>query len=220
MPSTINTLTEIEIAQAPVLTQAIVTGQAEKWFFLQGAQGELRARCALSCLLLPEIGDTVLVSASADQLSCYILAILLRPSTAHCTVKLPGEATVLSSSGTLVMQAESIAVQGKQSLDLEAPRFGVQALVGDVRIKLLQSWCEQVQSNIVRLKLIAKNMSTVVERQVTRARECFRWIEQTDETRAGRVRMVVKNRMQVQAKHASIKAEGLVKIDGQKIDLG
>jgi hypothetical protein len=33
MPSTINTLTEIEIAQAPVLTQAIVTGQAEKWFF-------------------------------------------------------------------------------------------------------------------------------------------------------------------------------------------
>jgi hypothetical protein len=36
MPSTINTLPVIENTQAPVLTQAIVTGQAEKWFFCKG----------------------------------------------------------------------------------------------------------------------------------------------------------------------------------------
>jgi hypothetical protein len=202
------------------MAQAIVTGQAEKWFFLQGAQGEFRARCALSCLVMPEIGDTVLMSVSEDPLSSYILAILLRPSTQHCTVKLPGETTLLSSSGNLVMHAESVVVQAKQSVQLEAPRFGLEALVAEVRVKLLHSWFEQLQNHIVNLKTIAQNMTTIVERQVTRARESCRWIEQSDETRAGRVHMLIKNRLQIQTKHASINAEGLVKIDGQKIDLG
>jgi hypothetical protein len=220
MPSTLTTVKELQTTQAPTITQAIVTGQAEKWFFLQDAQGEFRARCALSCLVMPEIGDTVLVSISEDPLSSYILAILLRPSTLHCTVKLPGETTLLSSNGNLVMQAETVLVHGKQSLQLEAPRFGLEALVAEVRVKILQSWFEQLHNHIVNLKTITQNMTTIVERQVTRARESFRWIEQTDETRAGRVHMLIKNRLQVQAKHASINAEGLVKIDGQKIDLG
>lgn len=220
MPSTLTNVKELQTTQAPTITQAIVTGQAEKWFFLQGSIGEFRARCALSCLVMPEIGDTVLVSISEDPLSSYILAILLRPSTQHCTVKLPGETTLLTSSGNLVMQGETIAVQGKESLQLEAPRFELEALVAEVRVKLLHSWFEQLQNHIVNLKTIAQNMTTIVERKLTRARESFRWIEQTDETRAGRVHMLIKNRLQVQAKHASINAEGLVKIDGQKIDLG
>jgi hypothetical protein len=220
MPTTPTTVKELQTTQAPVMTQAIVTGQAEKWFFLQGTQGEFRARCALSCLVVPEIGDTVLVSVSEDPLSSYILAILLRPSAQQCTVKLPGETTLLSASGNLVMQAETVIVQGKQSLQLEAPRFGLEALVAEVRVKLLHSWFEQLHNHIVNLKTITQNMTTIVERQVTRARESFRWIEQTDETRAGRVHMLIKNRLQIQAKHASITAEGLVKIDGQKIDLG
>ena len=45
-------------------------------------------------------------------------------------------------------------------------------------------------------------------------------MENLDETRAGRVRLQVKDRFHLTSRHASVIAEGQVKIDAEKIDLG
>jgi hypothetical protein len=45
-------------------------------------------------------------------------------------------------------------------------------------------------------------------------------LENLDETRAGRMRLQVAERFHLKARHASVIAEGQVKIDAEKIDLG
>jgi hypothetical protein len=70
------------------------------------------------------------------------------------------------------------------------------------------------------ISTVAQQMTSTVGRLIQRARDSVRWIDNADETRAGRVRMQVEERMHVTARHATILAEGQVKIDADKIDLG
>ncbi|NQW85172.1 MAG: DUF3540 domain-containing protein [Alcaligenaceae bacterium] len=208
------------LTPTPTMTQAILIGQTENWFFLQSARGESRARCAVSCLLVPEIGDTVLLSASEDPMSSYILAILLRPTSDHSMLKLPGGATMSTAQGQLSIQAASVCITGEQALQFETSALKLNASEAEIRIRRLHGWFEQVQTYVDTLKLVAKNTTATIERRLLRARESFKWIEQVDETRAGRIRLDVKGRLQVQSRHTSIKSEGFVSIDGKKINLG
>lgn len=204
----------------PTLVHAIISGHTEQWFFLQTARGEVRARCAVSCLIAPEIGDTILLSASEDPMSSYILAILLRPTAGHSVLNIPGGATLKTTQGQLVIHADSISIKGQQALSLDTATLNVRALAAEVRISRLLSWVEQAESFVNTLKFIAKNITTTVERRILKAKESFKWIEHVDETRAGRVRMDIEGRFQMQSRHTSIKSEGLVAIDGKKINLG
>lgn len=206
--------------QSPTMAHAIISGQTEQWFFLQTARGELRARCAISCLIVPEIGDTVLLSVSEDPMSSYILSILLRPEADHSVLNIPGGATFKTAQGQLVIHADTVSMKGQKALKLDTATLSVQALEAEVRISRLLSWIEQAETLISALKLVAKNITTTVERRVLKAKESFKWIEQVDETRAGRVRMDIEGRFQMRSRHTSIKSEGLVAIDGKKINLG
>lgn len=206
--------------RSPTMAHAIISGQTEQWFFLQTSQGELRARCAVSCLIAPEIGDTVLLSVSEDPMSSYILSILLRPEADHSVLNIPGGATFKTAQGQLVIQATAISMKSQQSLNLDTATLTVQAQEAEVRLSRLLSWIEQAETLVSTIKLVAKNITTTVERRILKAKESFKWIEQVDETRAGRVRMDIEGRFQMQSRHTSIKSEGLVAIDGKKINLG
>ena len=220
MPTSLECHNVTQSTPSPTLVHAIISGHTEQWFFLQTAHGELRARCAISCLIAPEIGDTVLLSVSEDPMSSYILAILLRPSGNHSLLSIPGGATLKTTQGHLVIQAEAVSIHGQQALNLDTSALNVRALETEVRISRLRSWFEQAQTFVDALKLVAKSTTTTVERRILKATESFKWVEQVDETRAGRVRMDIAGRFQMQSRHTSIKSEGLVAIDGKKINLG
>lgn len=220
MPTSFECQNMTQSTPSPTMAHAIISGQTEQWFFLQTARGELRARCAISCLIAPEIGDTVLLSVSEDPMSSYILAILLRPVGDHGVLNIPGGGTLKTTNGHLVIQAEAVSIQGTKALNLDTSELTVRALETEVRIGRLRSWLEQAQTFVDTLKLVAKSTTATVERRILKATESFKWIEQVDETRAGRVRMDIEGRFQMQSRHTSIKSEGLVAIDGKKINLG
>ncbi len=220
MPTSVECHRETQSTQSPAMMHAIISGQTEQWFFLQTARGELRARCAVSCLIVPEIGDTVLLSVSEDPLSSYILSILLRPDADHSTLNIPGGATFKTTQGHLMIHADAVSMKGRQALKFDTATLSVQAQEAEVRISHLRSWFESVQTFVNTLKLIAKNTTTTIDRRIIKAKESFKWIERVDETRAGRVHMHIEGRFQMHSRHTSIKSEGLVAIDGKKINLG
>jgi hypothetical protein len=189
------------------LTYATVTGRADRWFLFDAAShAPLRALRAESCLIEPECGDTVLVSAGGPNAMSYVLAVLARAQRSGAALVLPGDVSLHTDDGALRVEAASVDVKAERSLTMHAPDIAMTGVRGAMTFGTLSTVAQQVTSTVGRL--------------IQRARDSVRWIENADETRAGRVRMQVEERMHVSARHATILAEGQVKIDAGKIDLG
>ena len=225
----------------PSLMAATVTGQADKWFFICSTDAERaapktgqtdiaeamltpgRALRAESCLLQPECGDTVLVcSAVAVGVTTvpYILAVLSRIQPAQGTLVLPGGAHISADQGLLQIDAAHIHLNGSQSVAFKAPQLEVVAAAGKLRFSSLDTTISECSAQLGALHMVAQSVHSTVARLVQKATNSFRWTSQLDETRAGRMRLAVTERFALKAQHASVIAEGQVKIDGEKIDLG
>lgn len=195
----------------PGLRSAVIAGQADKWYFLSGnhADSGERALRAESCLLQPERGDTVLVCSGVAvgvTSVAYILAVLSRTDPQQGALLLPGGASMTAENGNLTIAARQIDLAGQQALKLKAPQMVITAVQADMTFNSLST--------------IAQTITTTVGRLLQKATDSFRWTQNLDESRAGRMRLQVGERLHIKAKHASMIAEGQVKIDGEKIDLG
>lgn len=230
MNSNLTPLVPVGHAPAIGLTTSTVTGLAEKWFFLASsdptsvkAQPPGRALRADSCLLTPECGDVVLVcNGVAVELGTvsYILAVLSRAQTAQGTLALPGGASLVVDKGALLLKATEIAVQAKESIHLAAPRIKLSGTQGDVQFNRLRASAAEFKGVLGHVSTVAQSVTSTVGRLVQKTKDSFRWTENLDETRAGRMRLQVAERFHLKSRHASVIAEGQVKIDGEKIDLG
>ncbi|MDR6739164.1 hypothetical protein J2X56_001150 [Herbaspirillum sp. 1173] len=216
-----NTLIPMSRPDAAVgLVYATVTGRADKWFFLSGGDLSVeRAQRADSCLIEPESGDTVLVCNGGAQTS-YILAVLARATPAQATLKLPGDVSLHTAQGQLQVQAEQLELTGRKRVTVVGAQVELAGVQGDVRFSRLNTSAEEVNARFGVVRSMAQSITSTVGRLVQKARDSFRWVENLDETRAGRVRMQVKERFHMKAKHTTLLADGQVKIDGEKIDLG
>jgi hypothetical protein len=204
--------------QALGLAYSRVTGRADKWFFLDGTID--RALRADSCLVEPADGDLVLVCGGATAATSFILAVLTSADAARSTVTLPGGAALCTDNGKLRVDAEGIALAASQEVSLQAPKVGLTAVCGEMSFTHLQTSAQEVNARFGKVTSLALSVQSTVGRLIQRAQDCFRSVENLDETRAGRVRIQVKDRFHLTSRHASVIAEGQVKIDGEKIDLG
>jgi hypothetical protein len=211
------------------LVSAIVTGQADKWFFLGsadlqgGAWAGDRALRADSCLIAPECGDTVLVCngvAVGVTAISYILAVLSRAHPSQGVVMLPGGATICANDGKLSLVATEIGIEGQGAVTVSAPQVKVVAVAGDLQFNSLRASILDFRGVLGKVSTVAQSMTSTVGRLVQKATDSFRWTQNLDESRAGRMRLQVAERFHLKSRHASVIAEGQVKIDGQKIDLG
>lgn len=211
------------------LVCATVTGQADKWFFLSRADPEGsahacdRALRADSCLIAPECGDTVLVCkgvAVGVTAISYILAVLSRAHPSQGVVMLPGGATICANDGKLSLIATEVGIEGRSAVLVRAPQVKVVAVAGELQFNSLRASILDFRGVLGKVSTVAQSMTSTVGRLVQKATDSFRWTQNLDESRAGRMRLQVAERFHLKSRHASVIAEGQVKIDGQKIDLG
>jgi hypothetical protein len=207
---------------APGLAYATVTGRADKWFFLEGAAPVTieRALRADSCLIEPGCGDTVLVCNGGATAVSYILAVLVCAERDRSRLVLPGGVELHADHGKLQVDAQQIDLAAHQGVSLQAPKIDMTAIAGDLKFHRLEASAQEFQARLGVVTTIAQSVNSTVGRLIQKAKNSFRWIENLDETRAGRVRMKVDERFHLHAKHATMLADGQVKIDGEKIDLG
>ncbi|MEO7031576.1 MAG: DUF3540 domain-containing protein [Herbaspirillum sp.] len=216
-------LTRPGVDQAPGLNYATVTGRAGNWFFLKATTPlpSERAQRAASCLIEPECGDTVLLCAGGGtQAGAYILAVLTRADNTGATLHLPGAVEMTTQHGKLRVNATQLELTAHDSVSLQAPKIELDGLAGKLQFHRIDANAQEFNGRIGNISLLAQNVHSTVDRLIQKARNSFRWIENLDETRAGRVRMQITDRFQLKARHASMIAEDQVKIDGKKIDLG
>ncbi len=199
---------------------AAVVGQVDEWYFLQGIEGCERAKQAVSCVIKVQVDDTVLVYCSADRSIAYIACVLGREQRDEGVLTLPGGVELSSKAGNLNIHAKVIDLKAGVQVSVTSPKIDVTAFESEIKVLKVQAWFDVLEAQAVHAKFAFQNLTTAVGRLLQRVRESFRWVDEVDETRAGRVRVKVEGAYQVQSRHATIHATGVVKIDGEKIDLG
>lgn len=202
------------------LCSATVTGCADGHFLLDDA-GLGQAQLAASCLLEPAVGDTVLLTYTGQDEPSFILAVLQRAaSTTPAHLQLPGGNQLTSDSSGVRIQASSLSLNANTQLELNSAQLNVNAIDSSMTVKHWQGCFDTAESHAVNVKFTAKTLTSSIGRLIQRLVESFRATEGTDETRAGRIRVRARDHHQIDAGHLTHTAQGFVKIDGQKIDLG
>ncbi|MCM5680918.1 DUF3540 domain-containing protein [Schlegelella sp. S2-27] len=192
-----------------VVTQAIVQAMGEVERNREGhvavstGQGLLQARLAVSCLVQPECGDTVLVALRGRQ--AFVLAVLERASDVPIAMQLPRSAS-LSVQGDLRLEATGTVSLHGEAVEAVAQRI---SLVG----KAVHWLADTLESTACRMKQIA-------ELWTVQTKSHHRHVEDMEMVRAGHIDMRAEQVMHLNAEHTVMKSRELVKIDGKQIQVG
>jgi hypothetical protein len=196
--------------------------------FVNGiAEGALRAE---SCLLEPETGDLVLVCTDlpatlpADGVAAvavpYVLAVLARARPSEATLTLPGGASLETSEGSLRLAGRQISFDATETVSTRARDLEVNVVNATLNIQHARTRMGVLDAGVGRLTLVAQSFVSTLGRLVQRARESYRWVETSDELRAGSTRWRVHGHAQMHTRHTTLSSDEVTRIDGSRIELG
>lgn len=160
------------------------------------------ARIALSCLLCPEPGDTVLVARTAG--TCWVLAVLQRPGSAPLRLRTAGDLEI-GVGGRLTLAGSEMAVRARSARML---------------IEEVHHAGERLTAHVSRLKLVGLTFETLTERLLTRVRRSYRFVEETDQVRSAEIDHRASETLRLSGRNAFMLADGVVKVDGEQIHMG
>lgn len=179
--------------------------------------GVLYALAAASCLIVPQVGDRVLLSCQADE--HFVLAVLRRADAAQAQLRLGGDVT---------LHADSLRVEAPSGMSLETDAaFSMRAGQASLGARALLLDAHSLQANAYDMALTARHRRDVsVSRRDVAARveshhgDSVRRVSGHDEQAVGSSRIVVAREWRVRADRADILARRRVKLDADKVDLG
>lgn len=187
---------------------------------VQTDMASYQASCAPSCLLEPEVGDTVLLVTDTEG-GDYVLAVLVRAGTSGAKLNLPANTEVQTLSGSLkISSCDGLTLQSARQVSLQAAQLRVDALHGDVTIHNLSIVGEAWRSCIDTVKTVGRSFDSILERCHARVSRSYRRVEELDQVKAGQIDYQADSSLQLHAKYALVTADELVKMDAEQIHLG
>ncbi len=213
--------------KAPRLEQGrVLEAAGGRWLVATGA-GLLRAEQAVSCLVRPLPGDTVLLAltaaAEATEPEAYVLAVLARPDHAAqgTDLEVQGSLRVHVSQGDLQCSCDGdLNLCAGQRAELAAGTLGVQAGRADLAADKLSLRARLLRLEAASLRSVAGTVQQVCRRLTQRLGEAVRFVAGREEVQAGELRMVVEETLSLQSKNAVHLSEEIVKIDAGQVHLG
>jgi hypothetical protein len=196
-----------EPARAGV-AEVVVT--ADSAFVLDVAGTPIPARRALSCLLLPEVGDIVAWCHGPNR-THFIYAVLVRTSDGERRLSVEGDAA-LEASGQLRVSASR--------LEASAGELRITSATASLVFGTVESIGEVCRGTFNQLKLIGTQLTQVFERTSSYAQHQQRTVEGCDQVRAGTMDYRADRLMNLQAENVVTSGERLVKTRGAQIHLG
>jgi hypothetical protein len=194
------------------LAMGKIKGRADRHYLVLTEHGLSKADRSAGCLLEPEVGDLVLLLMTDDPAD-YVLHVLERgqkDEPARLSVEAP----------ELKLAAQTLNFSGQKSIKLTTEDFEANALRGRTRCGELAFEGGCLSARIGRVQTWARFVENTAERLIDRMQRCYRHVEEFEESNVGRFRLLVKDLFFLGSKNATLKADGQVKIDGDKIHLG
>lgn len=197
-------------------TVTAVEGDA---FVVVAGSTTYRARRAVGCLVCPELGDLALVAVARE--GAWVLSVLERDAGAATRVVLDGDLQLKLPTGRLsVASQEGVDVAAGAPVRMVAPSIEVHAPEGSASIQKLTFLGGFVSVEAEKVRVVAGAIEQAVDRFTQRAQRVYRFVEEFEQLRAGRLDYVAKKLMNLHGGSATLTAEELVKVDAEQIHVG
>jgi len=182
--------------------------------------GTCEARRAKSCLVAPEVGDSVLCALEPDG-AAFVVAVLAGLEGAPTKLAVDGDLNLQARGGRVSLCAsEGVDIVSGGAVAMTSSELHVRAKKGSMAIEELGFFGRLVQAEVAKVSLVAQEVDSVLTRLTQRAKRVFRFVEEIDQTRAGTVDMRAQNLIAIRGENAVISARVLAKVDGEQIHLG
>jgi hypothetical protein len=182
--------------------------------------GTCEARRAKSCLVAPEVGDSVLCALEPDG-EAFVVAVLAGREGAPTKLAVDGDLALLALGGRVSLCSPAgVDIVSGGAVSMTSAELHVRAKKGTMAIEELGFFGRLVQAEVAKVSLVAQEVDSVLTRLTQRAKRVFRFVEEIDQTRAGTVDMRAQNLIAIRGENAVISARVLAKVDGEQIHLG
>lgn len=197
-----------------------VAGANQNHYSVIGPDVCAEVQVSLSCLLVPEIGDTVLVYVGDTFATRFIVSVLARVGASCGKIQLPGNNVIIASENQMSLEATVLDLKAAQSVQVQTPELDMEAKDFQVKSQTVSVWSKALNVSVINVTSFVKDCFATVGQFYLRATSSFRFIDDFDDTHAGHQRIDVKGRYLMSSESVNLNASGFVRIDGSKIDLG
>ncbi|MGK3985912.1 DUF3540 domain-containing protein [Sorangium sp. So ce136] len=181
--------------------------------------GSCEARRAKSCLVAPEVGDTVLCAIEPE--GAFVLVVLEGSDGAPTKLVADGDVEVQARGGRVTLCAsKGVDIVSGGDVAMTSAELHVRATKGSLGIDELRYFGRLVQAEVTKLALVAQQVDSVLTRLTQRAKRVFRFVEELDQTRAGTVDVRAQEMVALRGENTVISARVLAKVDGEQIHIG
>ncbi len=183
--------------------------------------GEFIAERAVSCLVEPVAGDTVLLAVTPSGES-FVLAVLRRETAeAPTQLLLDGPASLRVRGGSLAVAAEGdLSLAAARTIGCVAAGVSVRADRGSIRVTRMSVAGRFLKSTVQRVRSVALDVDAVCRRLTQRLGDSFRYVADHDETQAKSQRVLVEDTATLHSKNTMIVSEEHVVVNAEQIHLG
>lgn len=180
----------------------------------------LRCQRAASCLLRPELGDTVLVTGPDEQ-RLYLTAVAEQADARHARVDVEGDLTLASERGAINVQSPTqLTLQGERGLSLGTAALDIDAKTADCRVGRLAYRGEEAHATVLNIRVIGIVYEAIVDRLVHLSKSAFRMTEGVDQVRAAQIDHHASEMARLHGKNVILTAQDLLKTDAKQIHMG
>lgn len=188
-------------------------------FVIATNASRLRCARAVSCVVAPELQDTVLVAVSETG-AAWVLAVLERPTEAPQRWMADRDVELVSR-GTLRLEGEEgLDVRSKGGVSLVSRLLEVRAVDARAFAERLGLSGAVAKINLTRLESVVGFCDQVLERFTQTVKRSYRFVEEMDVTRARQVDLRAEENVSVRARNTLMTSEVLMKVDADQIHLG
>ncbi len=193
--------------------------QKDKEFYLKikGKDKTIRARRAVSCLVVPQSGDKVLAVIEEDN--AFILAVLQKENNKETKLFLKGNATVVAEEGIKIVAGEDIMLGGEKGVEIMSPRIN---LVGDklsLSANIISFTGQILKKQFQKIKAVAKEVEKFFVYFTRHTKNSYKYTTEHDEIHAGSARYLTEKTMTIQARDSVHLAEELITMNAKQINL-
>ncbi|MGK9176008.1 DUF3540 domain-containing protein [Yokenella regensburgei] len=159
-------------------------------------------RRAVSCVIAPQVGDTVLIAGVDNQI--WLLAVLERVSAEACELSVPGD-LLIRSEGELSLRGAALKVSAAQ---------------GDCHISEMKYSGDKLSAWVSLSRIVGKRAESVWQTVTQISHNLFRTTRQTEQVRAGQLDIKAEDYARLHAHNTVITSKAITKIDSEQIHMG
>jgi hypothetical protein len=202
---------ELEYAQVELLeADGIVVSTPTARFF---------ARQAVSCLVRPLPGDTVLLSRDMTG-QAYVLSVLERPDGEQATtLQVQGDLNLEAAGQVSLTSAQDIRLTSGQEVGVAASRISMNAAEAEGFFEKTTLTSRFFDGRFERIRQVAQAVDSFFGRVVERMKTNHRKVEEAEDVQVGQARYLVDGTWTVHTRQTMHTSQGHVKIDAETVQL-